>query len=192
MQPGDRLGEALSARRPGRGPARRWALRCALLAVAAIAALLAWLATRGGPSSPPAPRIVATARLGEVAKALGQPVYWVGPILGAELTLTELHGGGVQVGYLPRGLAPSDLAALSLAIGSYPLPDPAAALAALARRPGSVMRRGHDGRPVVTSRRDPTSVYFVPAGNSVEVEVYASSPRQAMGLALSGRVRPVT
>lgn len=138
-----------------------------------------------------AARIVAPSGLGEVAALLGQPVYWAGPVSGKELELTELgEGGGVQVRYLPEGVEARDGASAPLTVGSYPLSDPGAALDAFAKRPGSVVRRGRGGRKVVVSTRSPTSAYFVSPDNSVQVEVYDRSPKRALALALSGRVRP--
>ena len=61
-----------------------------------------------------------------------------------------------------------------------------------AARPGAIVRHSKDGTEVVSSREQPTSVYFVGPDKAVQVEVYDPSPRRAMQLALSGRVRPVT
>jgi hypothetical protein len=78
-----------------------------------------------------------------------------------------------------------------LTIGSYPLPDPVAAVDSLAGRKGSVARSSAGGREVVTSAEKPTSVYFASSDGSVQVEVYDPDAKQAMSLALSARVRPV-
>lgn len=53
------------------------------------------------------------------------------------------------------------------------------------------MRHSGDGRVVVSNSKALLSVYFSAPDNSVEVEVYAPSPKRAMRLALSGRVRPI-
>jgi hypothetical protein len=176
---------------------RRWLLRGAVVAVAVLAALIAWLATKGGgegsvqPASQLAPeaRVVTPAELQEAAAALGQPIYWAGQVAGMKLELAELAGGGVQVFYVPENGEASN-PRLLLTVGSYPLPDPTAALQSVAGRPGAIVRRARDGRKVVSSEGSRTSVYFASPDNSVQVEVYDPSSAQAMSLALSGRVQP--
>jgi hypothetical protein len=138
-----------------------------------------------------APRTVTPAELRNAEATLGQPIYWVGPLEGRELELTELSEGGVQVLYVPKGTEASEVAAKSLTIGSYPLPDPAAAVEGYARGKGSRVFHSKDGREVVTSAQAPTSAFFANPENSVQVEVYDPSPRRALGLAQSGRVVPV-
>jgi hypothetical protein len=179
---------------------RRRLLRWAVVGLAVIVALIAWLATRGGDgSSEPAPapeaaaaRIVSPAQLREAAADLGQPVYWAGPIAGRKLELRDLgEGGGVQVLYLPKGAEAGEGSQKALTIGSYPLPDPAAAIGVFATRPGAIVRRGAGGREVVSSKGSPTSAYFASPEGSVQVEVYDPSPARAMRLARSARVRPV-
>jgi hypothetical protein len=177
---------------------RRKLLRWGIVALAAIVGVIAWLATRdnGDGSSEPAPteavapRIVTVAELREAAVTLGQPIYWAGPMAGKELELSELGEGGVQVLYLPKGTEVGEQPAAFLTVGSYPLPDPAAALEGFAKRPGSVVHRSPDGREVFASKQKPTNVYFASPDNTVQVEVYDSSPKRALSLALSGQVSP--
>lgn len=177
---------------------RRIQLRVAVVVGALAVALIAWLATRdSGSSSEPAPteaaapRVVDLAELQEAAATLGQPIYWAGPMAGKQLQLTELGEGGVQVLYLPEGVRVGKGAAQSLTIGSYPLPDPTAALKEFAERHGSVVLPTRNGRKVVTSKESPNSVYFSSPDNSVQVEVYDPSSKRAINLALSGQVEPV-
>jgi hypothetical protein len=174
-------------------------LRLAVVGLAVVVALIAWLATRGGDSdsSEPEPvaaaappRIVTVAQLREVAATLGQPIYWAGPIAGKELELKELGEGGAQVLYLPEGTEAGKGSPKSLTIGSYPLDNPEKALAGFAERPGSSSRQASDGREVVVSKTAPTSVYFTSPDNSVQVEVYDPSAQKAMSVALSGKVEP--
>lgn len=174
-------------------------LRTGLASLAAVVALIAWLATRGdyqGSDERAAPAetttsIASPAALATAGEKLGQPVYWAGSLPGTALELEELSEGGVRVGYVPAGTGAGKGSAPHLTIGSYPLSDPEAALRAFAARPGSIVRHARDGTEVVSSEAHPTSVYFVGADKGVQVEVYDPSPRRAMRLALSGRVRPV-
>jgi hypothetical protein len=164
-----------------------------VVGLALVVGAIAWLETRGSdePSAEaePAARILSAGELGDVAATLGHPVYWAGPMSGTELEVSESAGGDVQVRYLPAGTEAGEGSSEALTVGSYPLPDPAAALRAFAARPGSVTRQGR-GYEVVWSRQSPTSAYFVPSGNRIQVEVYDPSPKRALALALSGRVRP--
>lgn len=176
----------------------RLLLRGGVVALAVAVALIAWLSTRddsvGGEEAGTPPRsssrIVSAAELGEVAVSLGQPVYWAGVRAGNELELTELSEGGTQVSYAPEGTEAGEGSAALLTIGSYPLPDPEAALERFAGQSGAIVRRAKNGTKVVSSEKNPTSAYFVSPDNSVQVEVYDPSPRRAMNLALSGRVQP--
>jgi hypothetical protein len=174
---------------------RPWLLRGAVLAVALAVGVIAWVVggdDEGGEAAPPATesRIVEAAELANAAALLDHPVYWAGPMAGAELELTEGEDGSSQVGYLDEGAEAGEESPDAPTIGSYPLPDPAGALDRFAAEPGSVVERGRGGLEVVYARSSPSSVYFVPAGEGVQVEVYDPRPGRALRLALSGRVRP--
>jgi hypothetical protein len=174
---------------------RRWLLRGSVLGLALVVGLVAWLATRDDGDEPAAApetesRIVLAGELGDAAALAGHPVYWAGPRPGTQLELTESGEGGVQVRYLEEGLEAGDESAQALTVGTYLLPDPAAALKAFGATRGSVVRRAEDGREVVVGEQSPTSAYFASPDNSVQVEVYDPSPRRALALALSGEVRP--
>jgi len=176
----------------------RRTLRIAVVGVAIVVAVIAWVATRdsGGGSAEPAsteaaaPRIVTPAQLSEAAATLGQPIYWAGPRKGQELVLKELGAGGVQVLYAPEGTVAAKVSRGSLTIGSYPLPNPRESVEGFAERPGSTSRQASDGRELARSGAAPTSVYFASSDNSVQVEVYDPSAKRAMSLALSGKVEP--
>lgn len=177
----------------GKGP---WLLRGVVLTVALVVGVVAWIAggedEETGEAAPTAvvgTRLVESAELANVGVTLGHPVYWAGPMAGAVLELTEGEDGSVQLRYLEDG---SEAGAESsvLTIGSYPLPDPAAALEQFAAEAGSVVDRTWRGTEVVYSKANPNSVYFVPPDNSVQVEVYDPSPERALRLVRSGQVRP--
>lgn len=169
-----------------------WLLRGGIVAVAAVLALVAWIATRDDGSEArveSAARVVSEAELAEAAGLLGQPIYWAGPVEGTQLELEELEGGGAQVRYVPEGTDEVDPAEV-LTIGSYPLADPVAALKRFAREPGTSVRRAKDGTGVYFSEGS-GSVYFADPGGGVQVEVYDPSFEEALSLALSGAVEPV-
>ncbi|MDQ3724986.1 MAG: hypothetical protein M3335_03685 [Actinomycetota bacterium] len=171
-----------------------WLLRGGLIGIAVLIALVTWAVTRGDDEGAPAvagegARIVSEGELIEAAARLGQPIYWAGPQEGTAVELEELGEEGVRVRYVPEGSKAGEAPADALAIGSYRLGDPGAALAKFAAEPGAVLRQG-DGREVVFSQEQPTSVYFVDPENTVQVEVYDPAAGKALSLALSGTVEP--
>jgi hypothetical protein len=177
---------------------RPWLLRGAVIGLALVVGVVAWLATdddeESASTSTPAPaevRIVSEGELAGLSTAVGYPVYWAGPIEGTSIEVTELaEEGGVQVRYLDEGAEAGSGGADSLTVGSYPLADPAGAIDEVASRPGAIVRTSGDGRTVVSNSDLPTSVYFASPDNSVQVEVYDPSPARALRLALSPSVGP--
>lgn len=175
---------------------QRWILRGGVIVIAIVIATIASITSNGGESesapAPPQPeaRIVNEAELAERSAALGQPIFWAGPVDGTELELEELQGEGVRVRYVPEGSEAGKAPSEALTVGSYLLPNPAEALETFAGEPGSATRKGKDGREVVVDTERPTSVYFVDPEDTVQVEVYDPSPEKAMSLALSGKVGP--
>jgi hypothetical protein len=177
---------------------RPWLLRGAVLGLAAIVALIAWIGGdddgEGEEAAPVATetRVVAAEELADAAVGAGHLVYWAGPIEGAELELTESEDGSTQLRYLESEAEAGTESPSALTIGTYPLPDPAAALDRFASEPGSTVKRSPQGLEVVTSESSPNSAYFVSPDNSVQVEVYDPQAGRALELALSGRVRPAS
>lgn len=174
-------------------------LRVGIVALALLVGVIAWIATKGdGGGSAPAPastgveaEIVSGAELEELAASAGHAVYWAGEVPGKEMEASETAEGDFQVRYLDEGTEAGGGSKGVLTIGSYPLPDPVAAVEGFAARKGSLTRRSADGREVVTSVEKPTSVYFASSDGSVQVEVYDPNYKRAMSLALSAHVRPV-
>ena len=174
-------------------------LRIGIVVLALLVGVIAWLATRGddGDTAPAAPstgfeaKIVSSEELEELAASAGHAVYWAGPVAGKEMEASETAKGDFQVRYLDEGTEAGGGGAGVLTIGSYPLPDPIAAVEGFAGRKGSDRRSSADGREVVTSTEKPTSVYFASSDSSVQVEVYDPDAKRAMSLALSAKVRPV-
>jgi hypothetical protein len=175
---------------------RRRLLRVGVVGLAVVVGLVAWLATRDDNTAEPAPsgfeaKLVSEAELEEIAAEAGHAVYWAGPLPGTELEASEGGDGSVQVRYLEQGQEVGSDRAGTLTVGSYPLTDAATALEGFAERKGAIVRRARDGTEVVSSAEAPGSVHLASPDGGVQVEVYDPSPAQAMGLALSGEVRPV-
>lgn len=200
--------------------ARPWLVRGTVATIVLFAiGLGAWLAGRDSSSERAVapigevPQTVTPHELATIAARAGGPVYWAGEMLGKELEAYELADGGVQVRYVndedepPTGTAETGegwteaegwvgtdeakrITGDTPMIGSYPLPDPAGAVAALAAQPEAIVRRSENGRVVVASAERPTSVYFASPDNRVQVEVFDPSSARALRLALSLHVRP--
>jgi hypothetical protein len=174
---------------------RRRLLRVGVLAIAIIVGLIAWVATRDGEESTPAPtavepHFVSVTELTEFADSAGHPVYWAGTRPGTQMELRQDSSGQVFLRYLQDDTALGGEPA-ALTVGTYPLSDPTAALEAVTSKPGAITRRSDDGREVISNEENPDSVYFASPDNTVQVEVYAPPPKRAMSLALSDQVEPL-
>lgn len=178
----------------------RWLRRGAIAAVAVAFAILATISLDGegepgsgagadaGLPEPQESRVVSPDELGELAAEIGYPVYWAGEIEDHALRVEIQEGGNVLVSYPPADSAEDFPIARALVIGSYPLADPAGALAGLAEEEGADVHTSESGRLVVMSGR---SAYFADPDGGVQIEVYAPRAREARRLALSDDVRPV-
>jgi hypothetical protein len=121
---------------------------------------------------------------------LGHPIYWAGA--GKRLELTRTNQGNVYVRYLKSGAATTKgQRSPYTTISTYPFKDATAGLKAVSKRPGTVVDRSRKGALVVYNKKRPTNVYLARDGENVEVEIYDPSPKRALRLATSGKVRPV-
>jgi len=179
---------------------RPWVLRGIVIALAVVVAIIAWVATSGddggdGSSTSAGSgmdaKIVSEGELADFAATAGHPVYWAGPIEGAELELSEDKAGNVTVRYLSEGAEVGTDRVRSLAVGSYPLEDPMAELDAFAESPGAIVGETSEGEKMVSNEQAPGSVYFVNPENTVQIEVYTPSPQRSMKLVRSGGIEPV-
>ena len=171
----------------------------AIIAVALLAAFLAWLLVRSGDDAQsPAqgatavttPRLVSATRLLAVARTLDYPLYWASARAGMRYELTQA-GNRTYIRYLPADVAAGDPRPHFLAIGTYSDPKAFAQTRTAGRRPGAVTISLPRGGIAVYSRKHPTSVYFSYPGSGVQVEVYAPSARTARRLVLTKRVAPI-
>lgn len=170
------------------------------LLVVALVALLSWQATGGGeddepaeaPTRPPgAAQIVGPAELREAAASRAVPVYWAGPRPGAELELSESGKVRVYVRYLTGEAGAGDPRPAFLTVGTYRSPGALEALRANAKASGVKLRKAPHGAFAWVDPQRPNSVYLAHAGQDFQVEVYDPSPRLALSVALSPRLRPV-
>ena len=173
-----------------------------LLALAAgiLATLITWLALgryNDRPSTAPTASAatgttaISPADLPRLARSLQQPIYWAPNAPYATLALIRLSGG-VQLRYLPRGVALNTQNPAYLVIGSYPLPGAFAAVSNLAAERGAKVDHLTGGGVAVVRLAAPHSVYLAYPGSAVEIEVYNPSIAVALRLVRSGQLRAVT
>lgn len=130
--------------------------------------------------------------LRERAEELGRPVYWAGPLEGAELELSEPEPGQTFVRYLTDGATAGDPQTNFLAVGTYDFADAAGALETLAEQPGAVRRSVPGGGVAYYPRDKPTGVYLAFPGSDVQIEVYSPNAKQALDLVVSGQIVPIS
>jgi hypothetical protein len=172
-----------------------WLLRGAFLVGAVVLALIFWRAADedGGEASAfteTRPRIVPAAELSDVVARVGHLVYWAGPVAGTRLAVSEGVEGIVEVRYVGGESEPARDRGQSLTVISYPTPDPATEMAALAAAPGAVVERSIEGIELVARKKNANWAYFASPEDAVRVEVFARPPKRAMALARSGQIRP--
>lgn len=187
-----------AAEKKGANP---WALRIAVIALALSVGFLVWAVTRDDDEGPaPAPvsvaeqaeaRIVSEEELADLATTVGHPIYWVGPIPETELEVAEIEEGSILVRYLEDGAGAGEGQADFLAVGSYSVDDAEGAIKELAAGPDAIVRKGTDGREVVTTKSRQTNVYFADSETNLQIEVFDPSPKRAMELAQSDQIEPI-
>ncbi len=169
--------------------------RVAVIAAALVAiALAGWLLLRDdeAQSGPGAPQAAGVADVRALSESVGHEVYWAGaPAPGQGLELTHEGDGRIYLRYLGADGSVGDDRADFTTVGTYPVPAALAALRRQARGPDAIVRDLPNGGLAYLSSSHPTSVYLAWPGSGFEVEVYDPSPKRALDLVLSGRVRPV-
>lgn len=134
---------------------------------------------------------VSLATLRALPVSLGHPVYWAGPRAGTTYELTRSPDGRVYVRYLTGGAQVGSPLPDFLTIGTYVVPNAAAAVRAAAAQPGAVPVAVLGGIGFYNRAR-PTSVYFAYPGSNIQVETYDPSAAVARRLVESGAITPVS
>jgi hypothetical protein len=175
----------------------------ALIALAAAAGFITWLAVRGDDdSTPQLPRTAAVAgsqpgaaavamsvpRLKKLQAALKHPIYWAGPRRGFKYEVTQRRDGAVYVRYLPPRVRVGDPRGAFLIVVTYPYAN---ALLAIKRVENGKGIRVPGGGLALVHQGYPKSVHMAYPRVNYQIEVYDASPRVARRVATSGQVRPV-
>jgi hypothetical protein len=182
----------------------------AVLAVALAVGVVIWLlAARGSgrdqPSATPSaassaaattttaasaigPVSLSAASLASLARSLGRPIYWAGPMRSVRYEVTATAAGDVYVRYLPRGVRVGDRRTIFLIVATYPYPNALRALREVAHGRG---RAVPDGGFELPSAGYPRSAHLAYAGVPYQIEVFAPRPATVQRLLRSGAITPV-
>jgi hypothetical protein len=174
------------------GDRRRLAGIVLSVAIVLTAAILATQGGGGSGSTPvaAAPHIADVAEVRALAASLGHPIYWAGPKASMQLELKGEAEGSVYLRYLPEGAEAGAAPGRFLTVGTYPVPDPQAALRSIAAGGGSI-RPAPGGALVVVNPKQPTSVYLAYPDSDLQLEVYDPRPGRSLALIRAGAIRPL-
>lgn len=208
--PGARLGAAIEepSRAPATGPMTRLknldvkTVRIAVAALIAIAVLilLATTVLGGDGDSPPVdekalkagdPVGLSESQLTDEASSLPHAAFWLGPRDSvSQYELTSTKDGRIFIRYLSDGAKVGDPRSIFLTVGTYEIPDAAAALRKAAQSNGQrVMHRGGD---LTLTGGKAGNAYVVFADQpDLQVEIYSPVPGEADSLVKSGAVVPL-
>jgi hypothetical protein len=157
-----------------------------------VAGIVVAVVVSGGSSSnvnPIAPIELSASGLRTLASAVPQPIYWIGPQKGYFYELTRMSNGNVAIRYLPSGVKAGAPGSQYLVVTTVPKTGAFHALKASASGK-QVSVSG--GGIALADAGDPTHVQLAYPAEPYQVELYDPPPANALNLAASGTVRPVT
>jgi hypothetical protein len=172
----------------------------AIIALAALVGFVVWLVIESGgnsnSNSNPTPTTstnppvaVSLSGLRTLAKAVPEPIYWVGSRPGTQYEVTKTTDR-VYLRYLPPGAGAGDSRPF-LTIGTYALRNAFEVMKASAKEPDTQVVDVPGGGVAVINDKKLTNVYLAYPGSNFQVEVYSPDVSAARQLATSGRVEPV-
>jgi hypothetical protein len=130
--------------------------------------------------------------LNDLAASVDHPVYWAGPRADSKYELTISDQGNIFVRYLDPNTPVGSRQVASLTVGTYPVTNAYAALQKVAKQPGAKTDSTPDGAFVVTNSNNPQSVYIAYPDSDHQIEVYDPDPKEALSLATSGAIVPIS
>jgi hypothetical protein len=172
----------------------------AVVALAAAAGIIAWVAIGDGDNSSSTPATKGPVAAGHAAAGLSasglrtlagkvkQQIYWDGTKRGYLYELTRLNDGRIYVRYLPPGVKVGDKRSKFLIIATYPFPGAFSALQKVSH--GKAVKIPGGGIALV-HQTYPKSVHVAFPGIDYQIEVYDPSPKRSLEVATSGKVQPV-
>lgn len=132
---------------------------------------------------------LSAAGLGELVRAAGQPIYWVGPRPKTMYEVQQKADGSALVRYLPEGVEAGDPGTY-LTVATYPMADAYATTDAAAALQGSV-RIPVEGATAFYSENGANSAYVAFPDSPHQIEVWDPTPGTARKLVAEGAVRAV-
>ena len=145
-----------------------------------------------GPTQPALarPKAATVQQLRALESSLGHAVYWVGPQAGVTYELTKTGDSRIYIRYLPSGTKVDDQKPHTT-VGTYPFPNPVAAVKSIAKETGGRIFSIAGGGVAAVDGNHPTSVYVAFPGSNYQIEVFDPSAARARRLVSSGLVVPV-
>ena len=136
------------------------------------------------------PTSASRAELRSLARALGHPIYWVGPRGDSTYELIRASGGRIIIRYLPRGVqlgSPKPY----LSVATYPFPGACRSIQALAKQETQVPISLPGGGIAVYDRSYPKSIHLAYPGSNFQIEVFDPSASRVRSLVSSGQVSTI-
>jgi hypothetical protein len=145
-----------------------------------------------GPTQPASarPKAATLQQLRALESSVGHAVYWVGPRAGVTYELTRTGDSRIYIRYLPSGTKVDDQKPQTT-VGTYPFPNPVAAVKSIAKETGGRTFSVAGGGLAAVDGNHPTSVYVAFPGSNYQIEVFDPSAARARRLVSSGLVVPV-
>ena len=146
---------------------------------------------RAGGTAPRATAVAISEKgLKTLAKALKQPLYWVGSESNVTYELTQTPDGRIYIRYLPQGVKVGSRQRY-LTVATYPLKNAYATTLSGASQKTSVKVSVGGGGVAYYGKQVPNSVYVAYPGSNYQIEVYDPSQGRARSLVTGGHVVPV-
>ncbi|HXY84006.1 MAG TPA: hypothetical protein VEH52_00875 [Gaiellaceae bacterium] len=136
------------------------------------------------------PEIVSAVTLRQMARALGQPVYWAGSRAGTRIEFTRASSGSTYVRYLTGSAKAGDKRPNFVVVATYAQPDAYARVEAIAKKQNLDMVDLPNGAVAVTEPGSPRNIHVVFKTLPYQVEVYAPSAAEARSIVQSGALKP--
>jgi hypothetical protein len=173
-----------------RSPVRTKRFRVgALVAIALIAGIIAWLALRdtGSSSSKSNATAVSVTQINALAASVHHPVFWVGAKQGYTYELTQTSTGTISLRYLPPGV---NVGAKQpyLTVVTYPFPGAFEGIKAVVKNPDSTHVDVPGDGIAVGSKKYPESVHVAYPGVDYQVEVFDPTPGTASAIVSAGQL----
>lgn len=139
--------------------------------------------------TPGVPTQLSPYQLRTYAEVARRDLFWLGPMPGTKLEVTEAGSKGLFVRYVPTGKAIGDRQSRYATIATYLVEGAYRVARDSGRTRGAVTETLPAGGLAVWRRDRPTSVFLAYPGSATLIEIFAPDGADARRLARSGFVR---